>query len=324
MKQFDIVGLGECLVDFLVADSGKDTQVNLEGFAGGAPANAMAAVARHGHEVSYICKVGRDALGSFLKDSLEKSGLDISGVVRGDELTTLAMVSLDDGGNRSFSFYRNQTADVMLQPYEVNKKLVENCEIFHFGSLSLTDEPARSTTLQAAEMARKAGAKISYDPNYRDFLWDDEELAIETMKKGLELADFLKVSEEEAEMLSGETDPEKAALSFLTNYQLAFVAVTLGEAGCVGFSRQARVKMPTYKVKVVDTTGAGDAYWGAALHKLLQLEDGAPLDEARMVDLVQFANAAGSLTTTRYGGIPALPTTQEVEELVRTGTLQSD
>lgn len=311
MKKFDVVALGECLIDFLVTKGKDPAKMGLEGAAGGAPANVMAALAKLERTTSYITKVGRDAFGAFLKERVEASGVDVSGMVFGDEPTTLAMVSLDKSGNRSFSFYRNETADVMLQEYEVNTGLVKNCRIFHFGGVSMTTEPARGTTLAMAALAKEAGARISFDPNHRPFLWQNESDSVAAMEMGIKLADYVKVSDEEAFMLTGEAEPEKAALTLLTKYELRFVAVTLGPAGCVGLSPKARVKLPTYDVPCVDTTGAGDAFWGAALHCLLKQGE-AKLAEKSLTDLLKFCNAAGSLATTKYGAIPALATEAEI------------
>ena len=321
MKKFDIVSLGECLIDF-VSVKGKDKdKIYLDGTTGGAPANVLAAASKLGRTTSFIGKVGRDTFGEFARQHVAESGVDTSGMVSGCEPTTLAIVTLDKQGDRSFSFYRNQTADVMLQEFEVDFDLITNCKIFHFGSVSLTTPPVSDTTIAAAIAAKNAGVAVSFDPNYRAFLWEKEEDAIAAMAKGIELADYAKLSDEEATMLTGETDPEKAALSLMTKYELKFVAVTLGPKGCVGISPAARVKLPTYNLPVIDTTAAGDAFWGAALHSLLKLDPSQPLDEKKLTKLLQFSNASGSLATTKQGAIPSLATEEEIQNCMKTAEL---
>ncbi len=311
MARFDIVSLGESLLDFVAQKSKDAGTLEMLGNAGGAPANVMAAAARLGRRTAYISRVGADPFGEFFLARMEAAGVDVSGVVKGPEPTTLAMVALDKQGDRSFRFYRSGTADVMLAEEEVDMERVENARVFHFGTLSMVADPVRTATLAAAQKAAGAGVAVSFDPNYRPGLWPDENTALAAMEEGIRLADYVKVSEEEALMLTGEKDPEKAALQLMTQYELDFVAVTLGPRGCVGLSPKARVRMPAYDLPTVDTTGAGDAFWGAALHRLLG-HRGSGLDEKSMAELLKYAGAAGSLATTRYGAIPALPDEAEI------------
>ncbi len=312
MARFDIVSLGESLLDF-VAQKGKDpAKLEMVGNAGGAPANVMAAAARLGRKTAYISRVGADPFGEFFLARMEDAGVDVSGVVKGPEPTTLAMVALDKQGDRSFRFYRTGTADVMLSEHEVDMDLVAGARVFHFGTLSMVAEPVRAATRAAAQKAAEAEVALSFDPNYRPGLWPDEKQALAAMEEGVHLADYVKVSEEEALMLTGEKDPEKAALQLMTEYNLEFVAVTLGPRGCVGLSPKARVTMPAYDLPTVDTTGAGDAFWGAALHRLLAHRGSGALDEKSMTELLKYASAAGSLVTTRYGAVPALANDEEI------------
>ena len=202
---FDIVALGESLIDF--TPSGENSQ-GMALFArnpGGAPANVLAMAAKLGGKTAFIGKVGDDAFGAFLKKTMEDAGVDVRGLRMTREYpTTLAFVQLTPEGDRSFTFYRKPGADVMLAPAEVDRALLRDCRIFHFGSVSLTDEPCRTATLEAAREAKAAGAMISYDPNYRPFLWDSAERAREALLAALPLADIVKVSEEEMELLTGE------------------------------------------------------------------------------------------------------------------------
>lgn len=319
MPKHDIVALGESLVDFILQKNSDKGKLTLEGAAGGAPANVLAAAAKLGRSTAFIGRVGRDPFGDFLAGGMAASGIDTVGLLRGDEPTTLAMVSLDKGGNRSFTFYRNGTADVRLAPDDVDMSLVENCRVFHFGTLSMTDDPTRSATLQAVDRARKAGAAISFDPNYRDFLWAEERDALAAMEEGIALAHYVKVSEEEAAMLSGEADPEKAAVGLLTRFGLRFIAVTLGPGGSVGLTPKGRARQPAYDVKCVDTTGAGDAFWGAALHQLLAHKGSEPPGGESLIRLLQYANAAGSLATAKHGAIPAFADDAAIKALVEKG-----
>jgi fructokinase len=313
----DIVALGECLIDFLLTESADKSKLLLEGRAGGAPANVLAMAAKLGSSAAFIGKVGRDAFGDYLLRCIGQSGVHTGAMVRGGEPTTLAMVALDEKGNRSFSFYRSQTADVMLHQREVDMEWIEGCRIFHFGSVSMTASPAKETTLAAAGRAKSKGARLSFDPNYRPPLWADAQTALLAMRQGLELADYVKLSDDEAVMLAGERDPEKAAAALAERYGFRFLAVTLGPAGCIGVSRAARVLLPTYDVTTVDTTGAGDAFWGAVLHRLLRADKGA-LRETAVADILAFGNAAGALATTRHGAIAAQPTEEEINCCIKT------
>ncbi len=307
MPKYDIVAIGDILIDFVNLTKAGDGAVALSGNAGGAPANVLCAAAKLGLKTVFIGRVGRDAFGAFLKRTLDGAGVDTSALVEGEEPTTLAMVSLDETGDRSFSFYRNGTADVSLQESDVDMRLVADARMFHFGAVSLTDEPARTATFAAVTAARQAGVPVSFDPNYRPLLWRNRDEAVAMMKKGASLADYLKVSDEEAVLLTGERDMKAAARALLAQCGAKLAAVTMGPGGCIGAAGNACVHVPAYDVPCVDTTGAGDAFWGAALSRILRLPAGAVLDEETLRGVLCFANAAGSLVTTRYGAIPAMP-----------------
>lgn len=308
----DIVALGEILIDF--TPSGENEQ-GIALFArnpGGAPANVLAMNTKLGGSSAFIGKVGKDVFGSYLRSMLVSSGIDDSGLVTDPAIpTTLAFVQLDEKGDRSFSFYRKPGADMMLTSVEIGLELIDQCRIFHFGSVSLTDEPCRSATFAAAAYARQQGKCVSFDPNYRPLLWESEADAKEQMRKGVSMADILKVSEEELTLITGQTDFEPGAQQLL-EMGPSLVLVSLGAKGAYYRSRSGAVWLPTYDVKTIDTTGAGDAFVGAILWQLkdLTLEEIGSMDLAGIVD---FANAAGSMTTTRSGAIPALPTLQEIQ-----------
>ncbi len=318
MKEYDVVAIGECLVDIVCTRQGDKLQ--MEGNPGGAPANVLAIMAKLGHRTALVSKVGVDAFGTFLRNQVERAGVEVDSVVR-DEYhpTTLAIVQLDDTGNRSFNFYRDRTADVMLTADELPVHKLQNTKILHFGSLSLTTEPARSATLRAVELAQQAGALISYDPNLRPALWADLEEAKNMIALGMQQADLIKVSQEEVEFLTGQADAVQGAKQLYAIYHPALLAVTLGPGGCIYVTERGFQQQPTFDTPCVDTTGAGDASWGAALSWLLQ-QPAAPgeLSAEAVRSLMNFANAAGSLATTKQGAIPAMPGRQQIEQCILT------
>ncbi len=311
---YDVVALGEVLIDF--TPNGTN-EMGMQLFArnpGGAPANVLAMNAKLGGKTAFIGKVGSDEFGRFLVDALQDAGIDISGVRKSEDVnTTLAFVQLDDRGDRSFSFYRKPGADITLCAQEIKEELIKHCRIFHFGSVSLTDEPSRGATLCAASVAKKAGALVSYDPNYRPLLWDNEDRAKKEMLIGLELADVVKVSAEEMQLLTGETDLLLGAKG-LAAHGPVLVLISLGERGAFYFSQAGAAAIATYNVHTIDTTGAGDAFLGAVHYCLRNRsrQDLMRLTNEQLREIIVFANACGALTTTKKGAIPALPTREEV------------
>ena len=308
----DIVALGEILIDF------TPSGVNEQGIAmfarnpGGAPANVLAMNNRLGGTSAFLGKVGADGFGRYLRQTLTECGIYDAGLVEDNSIpTTLAFVQLNEQGDRSFSFYRKPGADLMLKASEVRRDLIDQCKIFHFGSVSLTDEPCRSACLDAAAYAKQQAKRISFDPNYRPLLWDTEADAREQIMRGIALADILKVSEEELLLITG-TAVLEAGSKILMEKGPSLVLVTLGERGAFYRNRTHAQLIPTYPVKAIDTTGSGDACVGAMLWSLKDL----PEEELFLGDLsqiVDFANAAGSLTATRGGAIPALPSIEEIQ-----------
>ena len=320
MKTFDVVALGEALIDFTPAGKSEKGLPLYEANPGGAPANVLAAVKKLGGRSAFIGKVGDDAHGKFLADNMKKYGVDLAGMRIDREIpTTLAFVALDEKGDRSFSFYRKPGADLMLRPEELDECLLCDCRIFHFGSVSMTADPARSATLAAAEAAKKAGAIVSFDPNYRPLLWDSPDDAIEQMKRGAALSDVVKFADTELEMLTGSNDISSGAAGFIEN-GATLVLVSMGAGGSYIRNARAEVRLATYDVDTVDTTGAGDAFLGAVLSRIsgMTLDGIASLDEAELRDVLDFANACGSLTTTKTGAAPAIPSREEIEECRRT------
>ena len=309
----DITAIGEILID--LTQSGRTEQgiPRFDANPGGAPANLAVAASRLGAKTAFIGRVGRDSYGDFLRSTLEQNGVDVSGLsVDPRQHTTLAIVSLDDRGERSFSFYRDPSADVNLSFEDVPAELLADTRVLHFGSVSLTAEPSRSATLKAAREARGEGALISYDPNYRASLWPDEATAVRQMLQPLPLVDILKVSDEELPLLTGLSDPDRGSAR-LAEKGIRLVLVTLGAEGAF-YRFGGRIgHVPGVKVQVGDTNGAGDTFFGAALSRLVRAESLDALTAEELEDILRFANKAAAITTSRHGAIPAMPTLAEMK-----------
>lgn len=310
----DVVAFGELLVDF--HSRGNAAEKSLIGDAGGAPANVLCCLTRLGGSGRFVGKIGTDAFGVFLRQTLNEVGIDTTYLSETSRsLTTLAFVSLDLKGERSFSFMRNPGADLLYEPKDFNPKALDDARYFHFGSLSLTHDPARHATLAAAKMARDRGLIISYDPNWRPLLWPSLEEGVQGMKLGLAYADIVKVSLEELTLLTEQTELTLGAQELLS-YGPELVLVTLGEDGCY-YQGQSGMSgnVTTKSVRAVDTTGAGDAFLGALLYQLSQ-QSGRPgdLDEELLRTFLLNANVAGALTASRHGTFRAFPTWVEIQE----------
>ena len=318
---FDVVALGESLIDFTPNGETAEGIVLFARNPGGAPSNVLAMNAKLGGKTAFIGMVGDDAFGMFLKKAMEEARVDTRGLRMTRKYpTTLAFVQLTPEGERGFSFYRDPGADVMLTPADVDKKLLKDCHIFHFGSVSLTKEPCRTATLMAAREAKEAGAIISYDPNYRPFLWESVIQAKAELMAALPIADIIKVSHGEMELLTGETDLTAGATKLMENGAV-LVVVTLGEAGAYYHTAASCGQLSAYDVHTIDTTGAGDAFWGALLSHLAskRLEELKDISQSEWVYMMKFANAAGSLTTTAKGAIPAMPSREQIEHCMNQG-----
>ena len=314
----DVVALGELLIDFTCEAVDAGGYPTMAAHPGGAPANFLAVLSRFGAETALMGKVGDDAFGKMLLGTLQKAGIDTRGMVTTDEVfTTLAFVTLDETGNREFSFSRKPGADTCLTEQELDLKLVDETKVFHFGTLSLTHEPARSATYRAVEYARRQGKWITFDPNLRKPLWKDLDTAKEQMRWGLSQADVVKISDEEVAFLFGMT-PEEGAAHILREFGGKLVFVTCGARGCFFQNRRTSGMVPGLTgLSVVDTTGAGDIFGGSALWMLLQTgEDPAELTEAQLRKVTEFACASAGLSTTRYGGISSVPSYEQVMEVL--------
>ncbi|MEW4414748.1 carbohydrate kinase [Clostridium sp. AN503] len=316
-KRFDVIGLGELLIDFTDAGKSAGGQRLFEQNPGGAPANLLTAVSHMGGRTAFIGKVGADMHGQFLKETLEGEGIDTSGLILDREVfTTLAFVGIGKNGEREFAFARKPGADTMLKPEELKPELLKSASVFHIGSLSLTDEPSRSATYEAVRIAKSGGAVISYDPNYRESLWRGRDAAVSEMFKMVTHADMMKVSDEESFLLTGLGDYRKAAQKLLTKGP-ALVAVTLGGDGVYVASRTGCVQVPGFQVDAVDTTGAGDSFWGGFLSRYITCKKRPEeLDKDDLTRFARFGNAVAALCVQKRGGIPAIPTEREVERML--------
>ena len=308
----DITTIGEILID--LTQSGKTEQgiPKFDANPGGAPANLAVAAARLGARTAFIGRVGNDSFGDYLKRCLAENGVDVRGMSVDEKArTTLAVVALDERGERTFSFYRDPSADVNLSMEHVPMELLGSTKVLHFGSVSLTAEPARTATLEAAKTAKASGAYVSYDPNYRASLWPDEETAVGNMTEPLSMVDILKVSDEELPLLTGCTDPEKGSAR-LTDQGVRLVLVTLGAHGAFYRFDGHTGHVPGVPCQVGDTNGSGDTFFGAALSQLVKLDSLDQLTVPELRRILAFANKAASITTSRHGAIPAMPTLEEV------------
>ncbi len=314
MKQLDVVALGELLIDFAPQGANEAGYPVLSANPGGAPGNFLAALTKNGCKTAMIGKVGDDAFGRLLVKTLEAAGIETKGILLDvDVFTTLAFVSLDASGNRDFSFARKPGADTCLRPEEVDEALLASARVFHFGTLSLTDEPAASATRKAIELSRKHDLLISLDPNLRKPLWKREEDAKAAIEWSLRQADIVKISDEEVAFLWG-VSPEEGAKKLLQEYGVSLVYVTLGPKGCHAATRNVSVTVNSPAgIRVVDTTGAGDIFGGSAMSQLLQCGKApAELTEAELTRIVRFACTAASLSTQKHGGITSVPEPNEV------------
>ncbi len=308
----DITAVGEILIDLTQSGVNEQGIPRFTANPGGAPANLAVAAARLGARTAFIGKVGNDSFGDLLRDTLTANGVDVSGLsVDPVQHTTLAVVTVDPSGERHFSFYRDPSADVDLSPEDVPAEALKDTKFLHFGSVSLTAEPARSATLHAARTAKKLGAAVSYDPNYRSSLWPDERTAVERMLEPLPLVDVLKISDEELPLLTGTDDPEQGS-ALLADKGISLILVTLGPNGVFYRFRGQTGLVPGVPCKVGDTNGAGDTFFGAALSQLARLDSLDDLTVPELERIAAFANKAASITTSRHGAIPAMPTLEEV------------
>lgn len=323
-KSYDVVALGELLIDMTMNGTSSQGNAMYEANPGGAPCNVLAMLERLGRKTAFIGKVGDDIFGHELKEVLGEVGIDAGGLVTDKNVrTTLAFVKTFEDGDRDFSFYRNPGADMMLEERDVDADLIRSARIFHFGTLSMTHEPARAATLFALDEAKRAGAIISFDPNLREPLWDSLDEAKAQVTKGLEYCDVLKISDNEIQWLTGIDDYTKGVEWIFERFAVRLVTVSLGKSGSMAFYRRdpsspdyiKAEAAPFLQKDTIETTGAGDTFGGCILNCVLEkgLDD---LGEKDLKEMLTFANAAASIITTRRGALRVMPELSEIRALI--------
>ena len=317
-KTFDVVALGELLIDF--TQNGLSEQGNplFEANPGGAPCNVLAMLQKLDRKTAFIGKVGDDGFGVQLRKTAEEAGIHVEHLLTDPVVhTTLAIVHTKPGGDRDFSFYRDPGADMMLQESELPKDLLQDCGIFHFGTLSMTHPGVRAATKTAVGIAKEAGALISFDPNLRPPLWKSMEEAKEQMEWGLGVCDILKIADNELEFLTGETDFEKGAAVLRERFpNIGLLNVTAGAEGSYSFCGDVVVFVPAFLLGgTIETTGAGDTFCACVLYDVLK--NGIKGRDAESLKaMLRFANAAAYLVTTKKGAIRSMPDPAQIEAIL--------
>ena len=317
MSKYDVTALGELLIDF--TENGTSAQGNpvLEANPGGAPCNVLSMLNRLGHKTNFIGKIGKDMFGDQLEAALKEVGIGTDGLKRDDEVhTTLAFVHTAPDGDREFSFYRNPGADMMLSENDVDAEQIKNSTIFHFGSLSMTDEVCRKATRKAIAIAEEAGILMSYDPNLREPLWKSMDLAKEQISYGLEHCNILKISDNEIQWLTGREDYDEGIAMVQEKYNIPLILLSLGKTGSRAYTKNCRVEVPAFiQENTIETTGAGDTFGACILHYVLE-HGWKEYSEEELKEMLTFATAAASIVTTRKGALRVMPTKEEVEAML--------
>ena len=317
MERFDVVALGELLIDF--TENGISGQGNsiYEANPGGAPCNVLGMLAKAGRKTAFIGKVGQDIFGNRLKATLKEVGIDTSGLIMDETVrTTLAFVETLADGDRNFSFYRNPGADMMLKEEDLLVNLLENTKIFHFGTLSMTHEDVRQATKRAIQIAKESGAVISFDPNLRTPLWKTLDEAREQAAYGFSKCDILKISDNEIQWFTGEEDYDAGIRKLRSQYEIPLILLSMGKSGSRAYYKDLRIgAAPFLQENTIETTGAGDTFGGCCLHHVLKYGLNN-MDEERLYRMLTFANGAASIITTRKGALRVMPELHEVEKLI--------
>ena len=313
MERFDVVALGELLIDF--TENGISGQGNsiYEANPGGAPCNVLGMLAKAGRKTAFIGKVGQDIFGNRLKATLKEVGIDTSGLIMDETVrTTLAFVETLADGDRNFSFYRNPGADMMLKEEDLLVNLLENTKIFHFGTLSMTHEDVRQATKRAIQIAKESGAVISFDPNLRTPLWKTLDEAREQAAYGFSKCDILKISDNEIQWFTGEEDYDAGIRKLRSQYEIPLILLSMGKSGSRAYYKDLRIEAaPFLQENTIETTGAGDTFGGCCLHHVLKYGLNN-MDEERLYRMLTFANGAASIITTRKGALRVMPTEKEM------------
>ncbi len=320
-KSFDVIALGELLIDFTMNGQSEQGNDLFEACPGGAPCNVLAMLNEMGKKTAFIGKVGKDQFGKLLRNTLNDIGIDTSNLFTDSTVnTTLAFVHTFPDGDREFSFYRNPGADMMLTEDEINTTFISQAKIFHFGTLSMTQDRVRAATKKAVKAAKESGALISFDPNLREPLWSSLELAKEQMNYGFSQCDILKISDNEIQFVTGKEDYDEGIRCLQEKYQIPLILLTMGKEGSRAYYKGMRVECSGFSVKTIETTGAGDTFMGSVLNYLLE-HDFNNLTEKQLEELLKLANAAAAIVTTRKGVIRAIPKKSEIEELLQRNML---
>ena len=316
-KKYDVIALGELLIDFTMNGQSEQGNNMFEACPGGAPCNVLALLNKMGKKTAFIGKVGKDQFGALLRDTITEAGIDASNLMVDENVnTTLAFVHTFPDGDREFSFYRNPGADMMLTADEVNPEVVKDTKVFHFGTLSMTHEGVREATKKAVEIAKANGCLVSFDPNLRPPLWSSLDLAKEQMEYGFGKCDILKISDNEIQFVSGKEDYYEGIAYLQETYNIPLILLTMGKDGSRAYYKGMRVERPGFSVKAIETTGAGDTFCGSSLNYLVD-HDFENLTEEQLGEMLTFANAAAALVTTKKGAIKAMPVKEEVLELIQ-------
>ena len=317
-KKYDVVALGELLIDF--TENGLSEQGNplLEANPGGAPCNVLSMLQKLGDKTAFIGKVGNDGFGHLLTKAVQEQGIDTTGLVYDNDVhTTLALVLKKENGDRDFAFYRNPGADMNLKEEEVNESLIASSSIFHFGTLSLTDESVKKATQKAVKAAKENGLTITFDPNLREPLWRSLEEAHKQVAWGLQQADVVKISDNEITWFTGMDNYDEGIAFLQKEYpNLKLICLSMGGEGSKAVYRDIHVAYPAFlQEATIETTGAGDTFCACMIHTVL--ENGIDhLDEEKLKEMLKFANAAASLVTTKKGALRVMPTKEEVETFI--------
>lgn len=317
MKRYDVVALGELLIDFTEHGTSEQGNPILEANPGGAPCNVLAMLCRLGKQTAFLGKVGTDMFGDQLKAAICEVGIDAAGLKRDEKIhTTLAFVHTKADGDREFSFCRNPGADVMLKEEDLEEDLIKNCKIFHFGSLSMTHEACRKATERAIAVAEESGAILSFDPNLREPLWESLDEAKERISFGLSHCHILKISDNEIRWLTSEEDFDKGIALLQSRYEISLILLSMGKDGSRAYTKDCRAERPAYVQEgTIETTGAGDTFHGCVLNYVLEHGlDG--LSKENLEEMLSFANAAASIVTTRKGALRVMPDRQEIETVI--------
>lgn len=315
-KIYDVTALGEMLIDFTL--NGQSSQGNnmFEACPGGAPCNVLAMLNKLGKKTAFIGKVGQDQFGRLLKDTIDGLGIETKGLILDEQIhTTLAFVHTFPDGDREFSFYRKPGADMMLTEEEVDYDLIRRSKVFHFGTLSMTDEPVRSATKKALDVAKEAGCLISFDPNLRPPLWDSLDNAKEAMEFGFQYCDMLKISDNEIQFVSGKEDYDEGILYLKEKYKIPLIFLTMGKDGSRAYYKGTRVERKGFRVKAIETTGAGDTFCGCGIGGILDYGLDM-LTESQLGNILTYANAGAALITMKKGAIRSMPESADIEALI--------